>query len=128
MENEKYFETLAAHLEQDASVRNVYGEPIQVKGKTIIPVAKIAVGMGTGYGQKHGNGKLQLPFARSNNEEATGNGGGAGGGMVAYPQGVFEITENKTRFISASPFRYMLIGGLAGMLFARIIQRKKLKS
>lgn len=128
MENEKYFETLAAHLEQDASVKNVYGEPIQVKGKTIIPVAKIAMGMGTGYGHKYGNGKMHLPFSKSNDEEATGIGGGAGGGMIAYPQGVFEVTENKTRYIPASAFRYTLIGGLAGILFARLFMRKKVKS
>jgi len=33
-----------------ASVKTIYGEPIQAQGKTIIPVARISYGFGAGAG------------------------------------------------------------------------------
>lgn len=125
MENERYFETLAAHLEQDASVRNVYGEPVQIGKKTIIPVAKIAIGMGTGYGQGKGNGKMLLAKNGEEEDARNSSGGGAGGGMVAYPVGIFEVTEKRTRYIPANPLRLLVAGGIAGIVLAGLFFRKK---
>jgi len=51
MENGNFIEKLASQFGQSASVKNVYGEPIQAGDKTIIPVAQIAYGLGGGYGQ-----------------------------------------------------------------------------
>ena len=53
MENNNFLENLAVRLGQNGSVKNVYGEPISTHGKTIIPVAQIAMGLGGGYGQKN---------------------------------------------------------------------------
>lgn len=39
MENENFIEKLASQFGQNASVKNVYGDPVQVGNKTIIPVA-----------------------------------------------------------------------------------------
>jgi len=61
-------------------------------------------------------------------EELRGSGGGGfGGGMVAFPKGIFEVTEKKTRYIPADPNRYLLIGGVAGFLLARLLFRRKNK-
>ena len=61
----------------------VYGEPVSVAGKTVLPVATVRYGFGGGSG--------------STAEERRG--GGGGGGLVAKPLGVVEVTESQTRFI-----------------------------
>ena len=74
-------------MRDKASVSAVYGEPVQVGEKTIIPVADIKYGFGFGYGEgSGGNGE---------EEEAPGGGqgGGVGGGMAARPVAVLEITD-----------------------------------
>ena len=45
-----------------------------------------------------------------------GVGGGAGGGLHASAKGVYEITPAGTRFIPATPARYLLAGVVAGFL------------
>jgi len=50
MENGFFLEKLASLFGQNASVKNVFGEPIKAGDKTIIPVAQIAYGLGGGYG------------------------------------------------------------------------------
>jgi uncharacterized spore protein YtfJ len=90
------------------SVKNVFGEPIQHNGRTVIPVARIAYGFGGGGG----SGKLP-----------EGEGGGVGAGVAAMPVGVVEISDDATRYITFSQNRKLLgafaIGALAGMFFLR---------
>ena len=62
----------------------VFGEPVSVGSKTVVPVAKIRYGFGGGSGAK-GDGEQ--------------HGGGGGGGLIAKPLGVVEISETDTRFI-----------------------------
>lgn len=50
MNNEMFIENLGAGLLKNASIKNVFGEPIKAGEKTIIPVASIAYGFGGGYG------------------------------------------------------------------------------
>lgn len=112
MANENLIERLSSDLGQAATVRNVFGEPIQAGDKTIIPVAKIAYGFGGGHG--HGPGKW-----RGVDLQDTGNqpgGAGGGGGLHACAKGVFEITPAGTRFIPAGSFRSLLAGMIIGML------------
>ncbi len=60
-----------------ASAKTIFGEPVSIPGKTVVPVARIRAGFGSGR-----------------------NGGG--GGFVGKPVGVVEITPEQTRFISIS--------------------------
>src|SRR5215210_4257523 len=98
MENNSFLETLAARLGQNASVKNVYGEPITTRNKTIIPVAKIAMGLGGGYGHKNGKNKKLAANSTEKPEENKGEGAGGGGGMYATAKGVYEVTDKCTRF------------------------------
>ena len=43
-------QSLRESIQGQASVKTVYGEPIEAQGKTIIPVAKIVFGFGAGAG------------------------------------------------------------------------------
>jgi len=75
-----------------ATVRTVFGDPMQVHGRTIIPVAKVRFGFGMGMGrgkdkddERHDDGR---PHA---------TGGGGGGGAVIRPLAVIEISEGRTK-------------------------------
>jgi uncharacterized spore protein YtfJ len=49
MQVKETLEALAERL-QTTSVRTVFGEPISAEGRTIIPVARVAYGFGSGGG------------------------------------------------------------------------------
>jgi uncharacterized spore protein YtfJ len=127
METKDYLDTLAEHFSNDASVKNVYGEPITAQGKTIIPVAKVAMGLGGGYGQ--GNGKGKKNADKENALENEGKGAGAGGGMYATAKGVYEVTEKGTRYIAAnSRLKFLVMGGIGFLLGRLVAGRKKNKN
>jgi len=90
---EEVFKSIVEH----ASAKLVYGEPVSVGGKTILPVAKIRYGFGSGSGRK-ANGDQQ--------------GTGGGGGLVAKPVGVVEITQSQTRFVPITP-HWTLVAAVA---------------
>jgi hypothetical protein len=72
----KTLRTLGDHLQVGASVRNVYGDPVNIGGRTVIPIARVSYGFGAG-GRVGGNGDAE--------SERGGSGGGAG--MTARPVG-----------------------------------------
>jgi uncharacterized spore protein YtfJ len=66
-------------------VKTVYGEPIIGEGVTVIPVARVALGLGGGSGRQVG-------------AQQTDGGGGGGGGVIANPIGFIEIRDNTAVF------------------------------
>ena len=44
-----------SRLQNSASVKTVYGDPITAEGKTIIPVAKVTYGFGAGNAKRDEN-------------------------------------------------------------------------
>ena len=81
-----FVEGLAYQLGITANARNIYGEPVERDGVTVIPVAQAAYGFGGGSG----SGKKE-------NGEA-GEGSGGGGGVMLMPVGYIEIKNGQTRF------------------------------
>jgi uncharacterized spore protein YtfJ len=111
--------TMLDRLRESASVKAVYGEPIEAQGKTIIPIAKVGYGFGGGSGQ--GTREKDAPP----DAEKVGEGMGMGGGVGAKPLGVLEVTPQTTRFI---PFggRGRLLGALAaGLLVGLWLGRRR---
>jgi uncharacterized spore protein YtfJ len=102
-------------LGSTATVKSVFGEPIHVNGKTIVPVAKVAYGFGGGFG----SGK-DSPHA-----DRQGEGGGGGGGVRAYPAGALEITDSGTRFVPLTDPSQLLIAFAAGAIFAALILTRR---
>ncbi|WP_254536410.1 GerW family sporulation protein [Halomarina litorea] len=94
-------------LSEAASVEAVYGDPLTVDGRTVIPVARVAYGFGGGYD----------PMA---DREKGASGGG--GGVRASPVGVLEVTEGETRFVRFGRRRRTIgafaVGVLVGALAA----------
>lgn len=116
MENDNFIEKLASQFGQNATVKSVFGEPVTAGDKTIIPVAKIAYGLGGGHGQgmKKSMRSQTADAALSDMPPTEGTGGG--GGLYATPKGVYEITSTGTRFIPAHTAKPLLIGLAVGML------------
>ena len=108
----KTLRSLGDHLQVGASVRNVYGDPVNIGGRTVIPIARVSYGFGAG-GRAGGNGDAE--------SERGGSGGGAG--MTARPVGALEITEAGTRFIPfIDPARLgmaLIVGFLIGLTIGR---------
>ena len=101
-------QSIIDRLQGSASVKTVYGEPIKIEGKTIIPIAKISYGFGAGSGSS---------------KEENGQGGGGGGGIAVRPKGVLEITSDETRFISFDETRNMIIGVILCLFLGFMIMR-----
>jgi len=90
-----------------AGVKTVYGEPIKVDGKTIIPIAKVA------FGAK--------PVAGTEGE-------GSRIGAYAAPLGVVELSGEETKFVAINAKKHLTIAGAVGaavgMLFGLILGRR----
>jgi uncharacterized spore protein YtfJ len=101
-------------LSASASVKNVYGEPVVVGGRTVIPAARVRYGFGGGGGNRQ--------------NEA---GGGGGGGVWAQPCGALEITPEGTRFIRFENRRAagaaLALGFLLGAMVAGLTARRRVE-
>lgn len=67
-------------------VERVFGEPYQLNGTTIIPVARLGGGAGGGGGGEEGEDRA----------ETGGSGFGSGFGLGASPVGIYEIRDGTT--------------------------------
>ncbi len=87
-------------LQKSANVNTVFGQPVRVGEKTVIPIASVVYGFGLGFGEQE--------------EEASEvNVGGAGGaGAIAKPLGLAEITPESTRVESVVDEQMVVRGGM----------------
>lgn len=90
-------------------VHAAYGEPVELDGTTIVPVAVAAYGFGAGEGGM----------------EAQGEGSGAGGGGFACPTGAYVTRDGYTRF-EPNTIALLAVGipfiWVAGRSLARLIR------
>ena len=105
-------ERIGDSLGSAATVKSVFGEPIQSEGRTVVPVAKVAYGFGAGAGSGRGKNDGQ--------PNASGEGGGGGGGVRAFPAGALEITPSGTRFVKYWDPRWLVAAFAAGAVVARL--------
>jgi uncharacterized spore protein YtfJ len=73
-------------MRDQASVSAVFGEPVEVGEKLVVPVADIKYGFGVGYNEG------AAPENKEEQPASSGKGGGAGGGVAARPVAVLEIS------------------------------------
>jgi uncharacterized spore protein YtfJ len=71
-----------------SSTKLVYGEPIREGDRTIIPVARVRVSGGWGFGKGD----------RSKGQVESGIGSGGGGSLDAAPAGFIEVAPDGARF------------------------------
>lgn len=124
MRTKEVIDSAVEHLHVRASVKTVYGDPVAVDGKTIIPVAKVAYGFGGGIGTK------KTPVGPEGKPPvADESGEGAGGGVSAKPVGVVEISGAETKFVPFAQTRKLTIataiGSAFGLLFGFFLGRRR---
>ena len=113
MDVQELLRTIGDRPAATATVKNVYGEPVVVGDRTVIPIAQVCYAFGGGGG------------VRGNNEQ----GGGGGGGVLASPCGALEVTAHGTRFVPFHDQRTIGIavaaGFVLGVLIASLTKRKR---
>ena len=82
---DKLLERVAKTIGEKAMVSTVFGEPVERKGITVIPVAKARFGFGGGGGV-------------GGREGQEGSGGGGGGGAAVSPLGYIEVRDGGAEF------------------------------
>jgi uncharacterized spore protein YtfJ len=92
--------SLGDRVQSSAKAETVFGEPVTIGERTVIPVARVDYGVGVGGG-----------------EDAAAQGLGGGAALRALPVGALEITGSGTRFIR---FVHPLRSGFALALAAAI--------
>lgn len=101
------FHSITERLQSTANVKTIYGEPIVMGQRKIVPVAKVGFGFGAGAGSRGGS----KGEAAAKSDE----GGGGGGGCRITPAGVIEITDAGTRYISFNQAPKVAAGIAAGL-------------
>jgi uncharacterized spore protein YtfJ len=101
MSLEKLFEVVNG-LRDKASADAAFGEPREVEGRVLIPVASVATGLGMGFGsgmpadQVEAEAPDEAEEAEMPGEPEMPEGGGGGGGARSRPVAVIEVTETET--------------------------------
>jgi uncharacterized spore protein YtfJ len=99
---------------KSSGVKSVYGDPIDLDGITLVPVALVQFGFGAG--------------SEAGNAETTDPAGGGGGGGVSIPVGAYVRDRNGLRFrpnlitLLAVGIPFMWVAGHA---WARVIKALK---
>jgi hypothetical protein len=93
--------------------RLCFGRPVQLKNRTVIPVASVRTAGGWGFG----------------NDEHGQRGGGGGGALDARPVGFIEISPEGTRFEriddGRAALRAIAAGSLALLVAGRLLTRRR---
>ncbi len=90
--DEESLKRLVGESKVNADVRLAFGESRQVGEKTIIPVASVVWGGGSGFGFGP-----QAKESGASDQNAGGSGGGQGSGFRVRPLAVVEVTPAETK-------------------------------
>lgn len=90
---------LVEQSKDSATVKRVFGDPVQHGDILVIPVARIAHGGGGGSGEGR------------RTEGETGSGSGGGYGVGATPAGVFVVKNGDVRWHPAVDVNRIVLGG-----------------
>ncbi|MDP8958014.1 MAG: hypothetical protein M3N51_02170 [Actinomycetota bacterium] len=110
---QQVMDEISSRIEEGASQRAVFGDPVQLGERIVIPVAKVRWGGGGGGGKgASGSGE---------------GGGGIGLGVAAVPVGFIEVTPHGAIFNPIQDptliTRYVLAGGVAAYLVLRGLRK-----
>ena len=116
-------------VHERAAVKTVFGEPYEINGRTIIPIARVLYGFGFGAGRSDGHApddedplssgrrgrRAAKPGGSDDGAGASGTGGGGGAGISVRPVAVLEIKGAETKI---RPIVDVTRLAIAGMLLA----------
>lgn len=110
MSTKELIESAVEDVQVRAGVRTVYGEPVAVDAKTIIPVAKVAYGFANGTAAK----KKTSATPEEKTPAAGVSGKVVGDGLSAKPVGVVEISGEGTKFVPLAQTKKLTIAAAIG--------------
>jgi hypothetical protein len=99
---------LVKGVREAMSVRQVFGEPVERDGITVIPAATVIGGGGGGGGEGPGR-----PAEGEEAEPRSQSGFGGGFGGVMWPAGAFEIRDGRVTWRPAIDLTRVLLMALA---------------
>jgi uncharacterized spore protein YtfJ len=107
-------------------VRRAFGDPIREEGVTLVPVAKVMGGSGSGWG----TGEMGGDAATHARGEGSGSGGGGGFGVRVKPVGVYVVRGADVQWQPALDLSRVILGGqivgaLAVMSLAWALRRRR---
>lgn len=109
--------TSAERMAGGASVSKAFGEPIVAQGRTIIPVALVAMGFRGGFrgGLRGlmglGNAPAGAPTPPTGGPAGDGpSHGGMMRRMVVRPVGYIDVSSSDSRFVTIAPGRFVALG------------------
>lgn len=111
MAEQTLVERIAEVIQVHANAKQVYGEPVERDGTTIIPVAKVQWGFGGGG---IGHGSIER--------------GGGGGGARAIPTGFIELRDGQAEFRpihDVAEIGALIAAGMAGLIVGAMLARLK---
>lgn len=115
------FDTIGERIRLTAGTQTLFGEPLVVEGRTLIPVAKLRYGFGAGGGEIEREGKDGV--------EVEQGGGGGGAGVAATPMGFLVVTALGERFVPVRPATWqMAVVWLAGFAVGFVVARRSHKA
>jgi Sporulation protein YtfJ (Spore_YtfJ) len=110
---DRFLDRIAERIGGRASVKAVFGEPIERGDLTVVPVARVRWGFGGGSG--------------SSESEDKASGSGGGGGVAADAIGYIEIRAGEATFRPILPTYpspvFLLAAGLTGAIVIRALAR-----
>ena len=99
--------------------RLCFGRPVELKTRTVIPVASVRTAGGWGFGNQYD----------SEGAGTGGSGGGGGGALDARPVGFIEISEEGTRFQriddGRTALRALAAASLLTIVAGRVLTRRR---
>ncbi|MBX9246121.1 sporulation protein [Actinotalea ferrariae] len=90
------------------NVRRAFGEPVHQDGVTIVPVARVVGGTGSGWGSGELGAGTTAAEARG---EGSGSGGGGGFGVAVTPLGVYVVRGTEVEWRPALDLGRVILGG-----------------
>lgn len=125
MSRKEMIDSAVEHLRTRGGMKTVYGEPVVINGKTVIPVAKLTLGA-AGHGGH--SGKEHEPHEAGEQGPETAETGNGAGGVAAQPVGVVEISDHATRFVAFGQTKRLAIaaavGSGLGVVFGWLLGRR----
>lgn len=120
------FQSLSETIESGATANAVYGQPIERRDRTVVPIARVEYGLGAGGGGGGGGADGVGGGGGTSGDDDDTEGGGLGGGFSARPAGALEVTDGHTRFVtptdSGRSIALILVGVACGLVSSVLLR------